>query len=336
MIELQISHARKQMRSKRPDLAWKELVAAGEWERADAPNADLRINLALVGLRSGLDPQAEARLREAVDLAGGGAVGWFRAALQDAMMTAPRERHAATIENELARVLRGAAAKPEIVAIAALLCAEDVRADQKRPANSAGSSAIGSERRRKQSCRPRSSIPSPTRSCAPSSTTCSANSPSRAGGASRARISGASMRSSPARGTIRRACRSSTRTPSTGCASRARSPRIGWDATASTVISTGRATTPTRSGGRGGARPTTEARSLRSVRGSRRRFPPLQVTSPHEVRRLVKSQGRDGAAATLADRLGKLPLGAGAPRLILELAAKAMVLAALGEEPPKF
>ena len=62
----------------------------------------------------------------------------------------------------------------------------------------------------------------------------------------------------------------------------------------------------------------------------------LQTTSPHEVRRLVKSQGRDGAAATLADRLAKLPLGAGAPRMILELAAKAMVLAALGEEPPKF
>src|SRR5208282_5562040 len=40
MIDLQISHARKQMRSKRPDLAWKELVSAGEWERADAPNAD--------------------------------------------------------------------------------------------------------------------------------------------------------------------------------------------------------------------------------------------------------------------------------------------------------
>ena len=130
MIELQISHARKQMRSKRPDLAWKELVAAGEWERADAPNADLRINLAVVGLRGGLDPLAEARLREAVDLAGGGAVGWFRAALQDAM-TAPRDRHVAPIEDELARILRGVAAKPEIVAIAALLSAEDVRVDPK-------------------------------------------------------------------------------------------------------------------------------------------------------------------------------------------------------------
>ena len=108
MIDLQISHARKQMRSKRPDLAWKELVSAGEWERADAPNADLRINQALVGLRGDLDPQAEARLREGVNLAGGGPVGWFRAALQDAMMTPARSRHVAPIDNELAsRPARG-------------------------------------------------------------------------------------------------------------------------------------------------------------------------------------------------------------------------------------
>ena len=70
MIELKISHARKQMRAKRPDLVSNELAAAGEWERADAPNADLRINQGLVGLRGGQDPQAEARLREGVDLAG--------------------------------------------------------------------------------------------------------------------------------------------------------------------------------------------------------------------------------------------------------------------------
>ena len=67
MIELQISHARKQMRAKRHDLAAKELSAAGEWERADAPNADLRINRGLVALRAGPDPEAEARLREGVD-----------------------------------------------------------------------------------------------------------------------------------------------------------------------------------------------------------------------------------------------------------------------------
>ena len=108
MIELKISHARKQMRAKRPDLASNELAAAGEWERADASNADLRINQGLAGLRGGQDPQAEARLREGVDLAGGGAVGWFRAALQDALMARRQERPAAPVGEELARALRGA------------------------------------------------------------------------------------------------------------------------------------------------------------------------------------------------------------------------------------
>src|SRR5208337_236967 len=131
MIELMISHARKQMRAKRPNLASNELAAASEWERADAPNADLRINQGLVGLRGGQDPQAEARLRQGVDLAGGGPVGWFRAALQDALMARPRERQAAPVGEELARALRGAPAKLEIVAIAALLSAQDVRADPK-------------------------------------------------------------------------------------------------------------------------------------------------------------------------------------------------------------
>jgi len=131
MIELQISQARKQMRSKRPDLARKELLAAGEWERADAPNADLRINLGLVGLLGGQDAEAETRLREGVDLAGGGAVGWFRAALQDAMLTTPQHRPTAPIADELARHLKGVPAKPDIVAIAGLLAAPDVRADRK-------------------------------------------------------------------------------------------------------------------------------------------------------------------------------------------------------------
>src|SRR5208337_824690 len=60
-----------------------------------------------------------------------GAVGWFRAALQDALMTPPRQRLAAPVGDELARALGGVPSKPEIVAIAALLSAEDVRADPK-------------------------------------------------------------------------------------------------------------------------------------------------------------------------------------------------------------
>ena len=49
MIELQVAHARKQMRAKRPDLAAKELAAAAEWERPDAPSGLLRIARGLVG-----------------------------------------------------------------------------------------------------------------------------------------------------------------------------------------------------------------------------------------------------------------------------------------------
>ena len=77
-----------------------------------------------------------------------------------------------------------------------------------------------------------------------------------------------------------------------------------------------------------------EARSFDLFENSRRRFPPVHVSARGEE--TGKSQGRDGAAATLVDRLAKLPLGAGAPRMMLELAAKAMVLAALGEELPRF
>ena len=86
MIELQLAQARKQMRAARPDLAWKTLSEAAEWERADAPAASLRLGQGLVGLRLGQDAQAEARLREGVHLAGGGVVGWFRAALDATLM----------------------------------------------------------------------------------------------------------------------------------------------------------------------------------------------------------------------------------------------------------
>jgi len=62
----------------------------------------------------------------------------------------------------------------------------------------------------------------------------------------------------------------------------------------------------------------------------------MDSTSPQEVKRLLKSRGQDGAVDALADRLEKLPLGAGAPRLILELVARTVVLAAVGEKPPTF
>lgn len=86
MIELQIAHARKQMRGKRPDLAARELENAAEWERADAPSATLRIARALVASETGATQQAELWLREGVDLAGGGVAGWLRAQLEAEMM----------------------------------------------------------------------------------------------------------------------------------------------------------------------------------------------------------------------------------------------------------
>jgi cellulose synthase operon protein C len=88
MIELQVAHARKQMRAKRPDLAAKELSAAAEWERPDAPSALLRIARGLVSLQSGTKEQAEAWLREGVELAGGGVTGWFQARLEAELMKA--------------------------------------------------------------------------------------------------------------------------------------------------------------------------------------------------------------------------------------------------------
>jgi hypothetical protein len=86
MIELQVAHARKQMRSKRPDLAAKELSGAAEWERADAPSALLRLARGLVALQTGPTEQAEAWLQEGVELAGGGVAGWFLACLEAELM----------------------------------------------------------------------------------------------------------------------------------------------------------------------------------------------------------------------------------------------------------
>jgi len=86
MIELQLAHARKQMRAKRADLAGKELAQAAEWDRPDAPSGLLRIARGLVALQSGEKEQAGAWLREGVTLAGGGVAGWFRAVLEAELM----------------------------------------------------------------------------------------------------------------------------------------------------------------------------------------------------------------------------------------------------------
>jgi tetratricopeptide (TPR) repeat protein len=112
MIELHISHARKQIRSKRADLASKELAEAAEWERPGVPSFLLRINQGLVGLELGQKPEAETRLRRGVELAGGGVGGWFRASLEHALMN-EGEASAALLREELTRAQQAAAPTKE-------------------------------------------------------------------------------------------------------------------------------------------------------------------------------------------------------------------------------
>jgi tetratricopeptide (TPR) repeat protein len=89
MIELQVAQARKQMRAKHPDVAAKELDAAAEWERPDAPSGLLRIARGLVALQTAPREQAQAWVREGVERAGGGVAGWFSARLEGELMKLP-------------------------------------------------------------------------------------------------------------------------------------------------------------------------------------------------------------------------------------------------------
>jgi cellulose synthase operon protein C len=114
MIELHISHARKQIRSKRADLAWKELAGAAEWERPGAPSFLLHINQGLAGRELGQKPDADAQLRKGVELAGGGVAGWFRASLEHALMSAGKAT-AALLREELTRAQQAAAPTKEAI-----------------------------------------------------------------------------------------------------------------------------------------------------------------------------------------------------------------------------
>jgi len=115
MIELQLAHARKQMRAKRPDLAAKELSQAAEWDRPDAPDGPLRIARGLVALQGGETGQAGAWLREGVALAGGGVGGWFRAALEAGVMRCADD--APWLRDELAGACRTPPTKEPVLAV---------------------------------------------------------------------------------------------------------------------------------------------------------------------------------------------------------------------------
>lgn len=120
MIELQLAHARKQMRAKRPDLAAKELAQAAEWDRPDAPSGLLRIARGLVALQSGEKEQADAWLREGVTLAGGGVAGWFRAVLEAELMKCANG-DALWLRKELVREREAPPTKEPVMAIVAAL-----------------------------------------------------------------------------------------------------------------------------------------------------------------------------------------------------------------------
>lgn len=113
MIELYVSHARKQMRAKKPDLASKALADAAQWEQPGAPSFLLRINQGLLGLALG-QRDAEARLRQGVELAGGGVPGWFRASLEHELLKAG-EPGATLLREELTRVRQTAAPTKEAI-----------------------------------------------------------------------------------------------------------------------------------------------------------------------------------------------------------------------------
>jgi len=120
MIELQVAHARKQMRAGRLELAAKELAAAAEWERPDVPSALLRIAQALVELRAGQGAQAQERLRAGVALAGSGVAGWFRAALEGELMKLTGSS-AGLLRQELARERETPPTKEAVMAIVSAL-----------------------------------------------------------------------------------------------------------------------------------------------------------------------------------------------------------------------
>ena len=130
MIELQVAHARKQMRAGRLELAAKELAAAAEWERPDVPSALLRIAQALVELHADQGAQAQERLRAGVALAGSGVAGWFRAALEGELMKLTGSS-AGLLRQELARERETPPTKEAVMAIVSALGARPSYGRQK-------------------------------------------------------------------------------------------------------------------------------------------------------------------------------------------------------------
>ena len=121
MIELQVAHARKQMRAKRPDLAAKELSGGGRMGTFRCPQrAAPHRPWAGRDCRAGQGEQAEAWLREGVQLAGGGVAGWFRAMLEAELMKMRPVTRGACARN-LAQAREAPPTKEAVMAIVAAL-----------------------------------------------------------------------------------------------------------------------------------------------------------------------------------------------------------------------
>jgi tetratricopeptide (TPR) repeat protein len=124
MIELQLAHARKQMRSGRADLAGKTLVEAAEWERPDAPSTALRIGQALVAMTAA-QGSAEPDMLRAVVQNAGGTLGWFHVALEAGLMGCPAQR-LQPLEQEFDAAQRSEPNRATILALARLLGQKEI------------------------------------------------------------------------------------------------------------------------------------------------------------------------------------------------------------------
>ena len=130
MIELQLAHARKQMRSGRADLAGKALAEAAEWERADKPSGALRVGRALIAIAADQGGAAQDALRVAAQDAGGGITGWFQVMLEAAMMGVP-DKHLRPFQSEFDALQKGEPNRETILALVSLLGQKEVRESRK-------------------------------------------------------------------------------------------------------------------------------------------------------------------------------------------------------------
>jgi len=137
LIELHLAQARKQMRAGRADLAAKELAAAGEWDRPDRRQPALALSRALVARRLTPGPEAEAALRDAVQLAGGGIAGGLHA-LIEAQLQGASEAELKPLRTPLNGLLRARPEQGALLALVALLARPELRAHKRAAAEALG------------------------------------------------------------------------------------------------------------------------------------------------------------------------------------------------------